>query len=103
MRNWIMAVEFDEKGEMVFMEPFLDQFDFVAPNDMTFGPDGAIYILEYGTNWFSRNNDAKLVRIEYMEGNRPPVARIRADHTVGAHPLTVHLDEIGRASCRGRV
>src|SRR5690625_1477233 len=92
MRNWIMAVEFDEKGEMVFMEPFLDQFDFVAPNDMTFGPDGAIYILEYGTNWFSRNNDAKLVRIEYMEGNRPPVARIRADHTVGAHPLTVHLD-----------
>lgn len=92
MRNWIMAVEFDEKGEMIFMEPFLDHFDFVAPNDMTFGPDGAIYILEYGTNWFSKNNDAKLVRIEYMEGNRPPVARIRADRTAGAHPLTVRLD-----------
>lgn len=92
MRNWIMAVEFDEEGEMIFMEPFLDHIDFVAPVDMTFGPDGALYVLEYGTNWFSRNNDAKLVRIEYMEGNRPPVARIRANQTAGAHPLTVILD-----------
>lgn len=92
MRNWVMAVEFDENGEMVFMEPFLDQFSFSSPVDFTFGPDGALYVLEYGTNWFSKNNDAKLVRIEYVEGNRPPEVIIRTDKTVGAQPLEVAFD-----------
>ncbi|WP_236974162.1 PQQ-dependent sugar dehydrogenase [Membranihabitans maritimus] len=92
IRNWVMAVEFDENGEMVFMEPFLDQFSFSSPVDFTFGPDGALYVLEYGTNWFSKNNDAKLVRIEYVEGNRPPEVIIRTDKTVGAQPLEVAFD-----------
>ena len=92
IRNWIMVVEFDEDGDMVSMEPFLDQYSFDSPVDFAFGPDGAIYVLEYGTNWFSKNTNAKLVRIEYVEGNRKPVARIRTDQEVGAVPLTIQLD-----------
>ncbi|MBY5959385.1 PQQ-dependent sugar dehydrogenase [Membranicola marinus] len=92
IRNWFLVVEFDEEGEMVSMEPFLDQFDFSSPVDFKFGPDGAMYVLEYGSNWFSKNTDAKLVRIEYVEGNRAPEAVIEADYLVGAAPLDVQFD-----------
>ena len=91
IRHWIMAVTLDENGNYVRMEPFLDHLKFAAPIDMKFGPDGALYVLEYGTNWFSKNSDARLVRVEYQEGNRNPVAVAKVDKQFGAAPLTVKL------------
>ncbi len=32
---------------------------------MEAGPDGKIYLLEYGTGWFQKNPDAGLYRIDY--------------------------------------
>ncbi len=91
IRGWIMAVTFDEKGNYQRMEPFLDHLKFEAPVDMQFAPDGSIYILEYGTNWFSKNSNAKLVRIRYLEGNRNPIANIKMDKQYGAAPMNVKL------------
>lgn len=91
IRHWIMAVTFDEQGNYLRMEPFLKHLQFAAPIDMKFGPDGALYILEYGTNWFSKNTDAELVRIEYQEGNRNPVAEVHIDNQYGTAPLNVQF------------
>ncbi|WP_420153890.1 PQQ-dependent sugar dehydrogenase, partial [Siphonobacter sp.] len=91
IRRWIMAVTLDEQGNYVKMEPFLPQLNVVAPMDMQLAADGAIYLLAYGTNWFTNNADAGLYRIEYAEGNRNPVADIQVDHRYGAAPLKVHL------------
>lgn len=95
IRGWIMAVSFDEAGNFKEMEPFLEHWKFDAPVDMQFASDGAIYMLEYGTNWFSKNTNARLVRIEYAEGNRKPVASITVDKQYGAAPLTVSLSASG--------
>ncbi|MGV3761977.1 PQQ-dependent sugar dehydrogenase [Parapedobacter sp.] len=95
IRGWMMAVSFDETGNFKEMEPFLGHWKFDAPVDMQFASDGAIYILEYGTNWFSKNTNARLVRIEYAEGNRRPVASIEVDKQYGAAPLTVSLSARG--------
>ena len=65
--------------------------EFSSPMDMLFGPDGALYLLEYGGAWYTRNADARLVRIEYAVHNRGPVAHISADRPIGAAPLTVML------------
>ena len=91
IRGWVMAVTLDENGDYLRMEPFLDHLKFDALVDMQINHDGAIYILEYGTNWFSKNSNAKLVRIEYQEGNRDPVAEISVENKYGATPLTVEL------------
>lgn len=91
IRHWIMAVTLDSAGNYVRMERFLPNMSFAAPVDVKFGTDGAMYVLEYGTNWFSKNTDAKLVRIEYQEGNRNPVAVADIDQSYGALPLTVKL------------
>ncbi len=96
VRRWIMAVTIDSHGTYVSMEPFLQHLKLVAPMDMKIGPDGALYILEYGTNWFSKNMDARLVRVEYSEGNRNPIATIKSsDSFFGAAPMRVQLNATG--------
>ena len=91
IRKWIMAVTLDQAGNYVDMEPFLPHLKFVAPMDMQIAPDGAVYMLTYGTNWFAKNADAGLLRIEYSEGNRNPIADITIDKQFGAAPMTVSL------------
>lgn len=89
MRNWIYIVKMNEAGEFVKADPFMANTEFSRPMDMFFGSDGHLYVLEYGQKWFARNMDARLSKIEYVRGNRAPIARITADKTIGAAPLTV--------------
>ena len=64
---------------------------FSAPEDMELGPDGRIYVLEYGQGWFQENPDAALARIDYLPGNRPPkLGPIVIDKTSGGLPFTLN-------------
>ncbi|WPP51601.1 PQQ-dependent sugar dehydrogenase [Catalinimonas niigatensis] len=93
-RSWIKVITFDENHQPVKIEPFMEDMPISKPIDMEFGPDGAMYLLEYGANYFADNDEARLVRIEYAEGNRKPVASIAADQKAGAAPLTVQFSAI---------
>ncbi|MEM1118884.1 MAG: ThuA domain-containing protein [Bacteroidota bacterium] len=92
MRGWIMAVTMDEAGNFKNMQRFLPSMKFNNPTDIIFGPKGDMYLLEYGTVWFSENPDARLVHLTYTAGNRKPLAVADVDKKVGAAPLTVQLD-----------
>jgi cytochrome c len=48
-------------------------------------------MLEYGTTWADNNTDIKLSRIEYIPGNRPPVAQIHIGKNTGKDQLTIPL------------
>lgn len=63
-RNWIVAVHLDENEKIKKMEKVWTGMTFKRPMDMELGPDGCLYIIEYGTNW-SDNRDSQIVRIEY--------------------------------------
>ena len=91
-RSWIMTVAMDMEGSIVQIEPFLPKMPLSKPIDIEFGPDGAMYILEYGQNYFMNNPQAKLSRIEYHKGNRTPMAKILVDKNFGPAPLEVHFD-----------
>ncbi|MCB0852758.1 MAG: PQQ-dependent sugar dehydrogenase, partial [Bacteroidetes bacterium] len=92
MRGWIMAVTMDNEGNFKKMERFLPSFTFNNLIDIVMGPDGDMFMLEYGTNWFSQNPDARLVHLQYVSGNRKPLAKIAADKTIGAAPLTINFN-----------
>ena len=92
MRGWVMAVTLDEKGNYVRMERFLPNTLFNNLVDVVFGPNGDMYALEYGTNWFTQNIDARLVHIAYSSANRAPLAVIKTDKTVGKTPFSVKLN-----------
>lgn len=91
MRGWIMAVDLDENGNYKGMERFLPDLNFSSAIDMDFGPDGDLYVLEYGSAWFKGNENAQLVRIEYNAGNRKPVVEAVASKTSGALPFKTQL------------
>jgi cytochrome c len=90
-RSWVKVVSFDEDWNLSTIEPFLPEQEWYKPIDMKFGPDGSMYVLQYGANYFEHNPDSRLVKITYIAGNREPVAKIKADKTIGATPLTVKL------------
>lgn len=93
-RNWIKAVHLDAAGHIQKIEPFLPNQPFIRPIDMAFGPDGSLYVLEYGTTW-GVNQDSRLVRIEYASGNRRPVAQASVTNNVGREPLEVSFSSAG--------
>ena len=95
MRHWIMAVTMDKNGDLVSIERFMPSAKFSAPIEMEFAPSGDMYILEYGTIWFQGNDDARLVRVQYNAGNRPPIVSDQVDHSKGALPLRVALSSAG--------
>lgn len=95
MRNWMFHITTNQDGSILDMEPFMPGTKFNNIIDMSYGPDGRLYMLEYGTAWFKQNIDARLVRIDYNGGNRPPVAELHADKIAGAIPLTVTFNAKG--------
>jgi cytochrome c len=95
MRGWIMAVTMDDEGNYKSMERFLPNENFSSAIDMKFGPDGDLYVLEYGSAWFRGNDNAQIVRIQYNGGNRKPVAKAKVDKPAGALPLTVNFSSEG--------
>jgi glucose/arabinose dehydrogenase len=65
-RNWIKEVKLDANGNILKINPFAADIPLKRPMDMEMGPDGALYILEWGTDFGGNNADAQLVRIEFL-------------------------------------
>ncbi|MFD4018290.1 PQQ-dependent sugar dehydrogenase [Streptomyces sp. SH5] len=95
-RKWIKPVEVKPDGS----PGVIDTLPWTGTQvmDSAFGPDGALYVLDYGTG---ANNQA-LYRVEYLAGsNRSPVAKAAADRTSGPTPLAVSFSSAGSADPEG--
>lgn len=103
VRSWIMAVTMTDAGDYLSVEQIVPGYRPATPLDMKFGPDGDLYILEYGVNFFMRNETARLTKIQYHGGNRTPTARASADRTAGSVPFRVALSGVGSKDPDGEV
>ncbi len=92
IRGWIKAVTMQPNGDFDKMEPFFPSIKVNSLIDMEVGPDGKLYLLEYGNGWFTKNADAGLARIDFNGGNRAPViAAVTVDKKSGVLPFTVKI------------
>lgn len=94
-RGWIMAISMKENGDYDSMERVLPSYHPVQPIDIKFGPDGDLYILEYGSNWFRKSDNSRLIRIEYNGGNRKPIVQVSTDKKGGTVPFKANLSSEG--------
>ena len=62
---------------------------------MEFGPDGALYVIDWGTGFSGNNLDSGIYRIDYTKGARRPIAHATA--TPDSGPLAA-----GRCSSPAR-
>ncbi|MEB8346487.1 ThuA domain-containing protein [Flavobacteriaceae bacterium KMM 6898] len=95
MRGWIMSITMDKDGNLASMERFMPSYRFSNPMDMEFASNGDLYMLEYGSGWFTANDDARLIKIEYNGGNRKPQIQLAANQMGGAVPFNLKLSAAG--------
>ncbi|MCX4820450.1 ThuA domain-containing protein [Streptomyces sp. NBC_01142] len=92
-RRWIKRIEQGEDGAVQSINPV--PWTGTQVMDMAFGPDGALYVLDYGTAWFGGDENSGLYRIENATGGRSPVAEAAANKTSGKAPLRVAFSSDG--------
>ena len=92
-RNWVKEIRFNEEGELFQINPFFQSEPLIRPIDMQIGPDGAMYIIEWGTGFFEDNPDDRIIKIEFAQNlaNRSPTARVSTNVQSGLAPLTIEF------------
>lgn len=109
-RPFMKWARMNAQGDLQGIEPFSSAFAVVPdkvreeevtnafvlrrPVDAQFGPDGCLYLLDYGLTW-GANADAKLLRISYVRGNLPPVVAVQSSVSSGKEPLKVRFTSEG--------
>jgi cytochrome c len=102
IRGWVKAVTMLPNGDYDKMEPFFQSMKVNSLIDMEAGPDGRLYLLEYGSGWFSKNADAGLYRIDYNYGNiAPRIMSAQVNRTSGTLPFRVNASVEARDADNG--
>ncbi|SDD69627.1 ThuA domain-containing protein [Glycomyces harbinensis] len=93
----------DAVGDVVDVGRILPDMRFIRIHDLKWGPDGALYVIDWGTGFGGGNTDSGIYRIDYTRGGgtRDPVAQIGADRTSGPIPLSVQFSSEGSGDPEG--
>ncbi|GMA33218.1 carbohydrate-binding protein [Litorihabitans aurantiacus] len=68
---------------------------FNRPMDFEFGPDGALYVIDWGSGFGGNNPSSGIFKVNYVLGEVSPIARATADVTSGLAPLEVSFSSEG--------
>ncbi|MGW5640100.1 PQQ-dependent sugar dehydrogenase [Streptomyces sp. NPDC003832] len=98
-RRWIKRVEAAADGTVQSINPV--PWSGTQVMDMAFGPDGALYVLDYGTGYFNGDANSALYRIEHVTDGLAPVAQAAANVTSGTAPLAVAFSSAGSSDPDG--
>jgi glucose/arabinose dehydrogenase len=99
-RRWLRTAHVNGDGSAGQIDTF--PWTGTQVMDMAFGPDGALYVLDYGTGNFGGDANSALYRIEYNPaGNLAPTAKAAANRTSGLAPLTVNFSSAGSSDPEG--
>ncbi|MBW6438800.1 PQQ-dependent sugar dehydrogenase [Actinoplanes hulinensis] len=99
-RGWIKPIHVGADGSVGEISAFAWNGKQVM--DLAFGPDGALYVLDYGTGYFNGDENSALYRYDYVGGgNRAPTAVANANQTSGQAPLTVQFSSAGSTDPEG--
>ena len=102
-RDIIVAAEFSEAGALTDLRGVVPWERFIRPVDIDVGPDGELFVLEFGSAFFGNNADARVSRIEYSPtGQLRPTAVMEASITSGPTPLVVEFSA-ERSIAHGRL
>ncbi|MBT8468095.1 MAG: ThuA domain-containing protein [Deltaproteobacteria bacterium] len=89
-RDLLVGARFTAAGELESLRGVLPWERFIRPIDVEVGPDGELFVLEFGSAFFGDNDDARVSRIQYSEtGELRPAAVLDASSISGPTPLTV--------------
>jgi cytochrome c len=85
-RDYIKEFRLADDGSLFKINPVAPLVRANNPMDLDFGPDGALYMIEYGDGFFVENEDAQVSRIDFVRGNRTPTVTVSATPTNSLEP-----------------
>jgi glucose/arabinose dehydrogenase/PKD repeat protein len=95
-KNNLYSLDLTEDGSALEkINDFLPDEQWMAPIDSKFGPDGSMYVLDWGGGFGRDNPESGLYRVDYVSGSRSPEAAATATPDSGHAPLTVQFDGTG--------
>ncbi|SDU61457.1 Glucose/arabinose dehydrogenase, beta-propeller fold [Jiangella alkaliphila] len=103
-KNRLYSIDLNqETGDVEKVNPFLPppNEQWMAPIDSQFGPEGSMYVLDWGGGFGRDNPNSGLYRVDYVSGSRSPVAHATATPDSGQAPLAVQLDGSGSTDPEG--
>jgi glucose/arabinose dehydrogenase len=98
-RKWIKRIEQGGDGTVEKINDF--PWSGTQVMDSAFGPDGALYVLDYGLGYFNGDDHSALYRIENATDGYSPIAEAAADRTSGKAPMKVAFSSAGTADADG--
>ncbi|MEV1044098.1 ThuA domain-containing protein [Streptomyces sp. NPDC049916] len=88
-----------KKGDLLSINGIFEDMEWNQPFDAEFGPDGALYVIDFGlgsgTGRGGSNEGSGIYRIDYVGDGRLPDAKISVDRDSGPDPLTVEFSSEG--------
>jgi len=93
--GWIKTFELNDSGAVTDVEPFALGTGYKRPMDLDFGPDGSLYVIEWGSGFGGNNADSGIYRIDYIAEGRRPIAHATATPDNGPTPLAVQFSSAG--------
>jgi cytochrome c len=66
-RSWIATLRLTAEAKLESVKLFAPEIKVKRPISMAFGPDGALYLIEWGSAWYN-NKDSVVSRIQFSEG-----------------------------------
>src|ERR1700712_667307 len=99
--GWIKNANLNATGAMTKVDPFALGTGYKRPMDLDFGPDGALYVIEWGSGFGGNNADSGIYRIDYVAGDKAPIANATASVSSGLAPLAVTFNSTGSSDPEG--
>ncbi len=93
--GWIRTATLNAQGNGVAVNQTPWEDTFFRPHEMEFGPDGSLYVIDWGSGFNGNNANSGIYRIDYVAGARRPIARATSDKDSGPTPLTVQFSSDG--------
>jgi glucose/arabinose dehydrogenase/PKD repeat protein len=102
-QNKMYAFQLTPDGKsLVDINQLLTGMSTIRPMDFEFGPDGALYLIEWGTGFGGNNDDSGVYRVDYRNLDPAPIAQAAGTPTSGRAPLAVQFGSAGSRDPEGQ-
>ena len=99
-KGWIKTATLNDDGSARGVGAFDLETGYLRPMDIEFGPDGSLYVIEWGSGFGGNNLDSGIYRIDYVGEGRRPIAQATA--TPGQRPGAADRPVLERGLKRSR-